>query len=164
MMSEQIPEYIIRKRARDREYWAKNKERMIGVARRSARIRVAADPGRYYAHSSIARAKKNNALCDCCTIDQFIEIYRAAASLKWQVDHIKPYCRGGIHCCSNLQIISPEKHKIKTRNDLRRKTHRLPRRNKPDPPKVDDASGLLYDDFDSIDAREIDDLRRSLNV
>lgn len=37
----------------------------------------------------------------------------------WQVDHIVPLCRGGSDTAANMQWLSVEQHKMKTRGDCR---------------------------------------------
>jgi hypothetical protein len=36
----------------------------------------------------------------------------------WEIDHIQPLCSGGRDDLSNLQWLTVEEHKIKTRSDL----------------------------------------------
>lgn len=38
----------------------------------------------------------------------------------WERDHIVPLCRGGADTVANLQWLSIEQHKLKTRGDCRR--------------------------------------------
>ena len=120
-----VPAYIIRKRAKNREYWAANKERMRPIQNRNQKRRRAERWGtdidyRAYllAQSSVTRAKSLKSLCACCSFEQFVAIYRAAVINNAEVDHIIAYCNGGKHCCKNLQILSIEGHKEKTRKDF----------------------------------------------
>jgi 5-methylcytosine-specific restriction endonuclease McrA len=135
---ENVPAYIIRKRAKNREYWAANKERLRPIQRKNQRRRYIETRGnldiRAYAlaHGSITRAKKLKLLCACCSIDQFIAVYREAVNQRAEVDHIIAYCNGGKHCSKNLQILSVEDHKEKTRRDLEEMVpHRLVKKRKP---------------------------------
>lgn len=42
-----------------------------------------------------------------------------ASLIDAEVDHKKAFALSGLHCCSNLQVLSFEDHKIKTAADMR---------------------------------------------
>ena len=63
------------------------------------------------------RAKKVGQLCTCCKPGDFRAIYRKAQLQGGVVDHIVPYRQGGLHCAKNLQVMSPEAHREKTRTE-----------------------------------------------
>ena len=44
----------------------------------------------------------------------------------WQVDHIRPLCDGGRDHPSNLQWLTVDEHRIKTRSDLLACRRRIP--------------------------------------
>jgi len=56
--------------------------------------------------------------CTCCTAEQFRAVYWAAELVGGEVDHVRALALGGIHCVKNLQILSVEAHKEKTKSDL----------------------------------------------
>ena len=61
---------------------------------------------------------KLNQTCSCCAKEDFDRIYREAQEKGYEVDHIEPLGLGGLHCLSNLQILSVEDHKEKTKKDI----------------------------------------------
>ena len=75
-------------------------------------------PGRKTAHRVFNRAKHDGLLCDCCDFQDFFPIY-AEATLRGghEVDHRKPRHQGGLHCLKNLQILTKEAHKEKTKRE-----------------------------------------------
>lgn len=44
---------------------------------------------------------------------------RTGACPGWQKDHITPLCRGGADTVENMQWLTVEQHKMKTRGDCR---------------------------------------------
>lgn len=75
--------------------------------------------------SSRAKAAARRALllsqrCACCTDDQIRHHYEIAALCGpfAHVDHVVPLALGGLHCAKNLQAITDEEHKEKTRRDM----------------------------------------------
>jgi 5-methylcytosine-specific restriction endonuclease McrA len=84
---------------------------------------------RYYANSVARRAHVKletayrraaiaNRKCICCTNIMFRTVYAASELVGGEVDHIKAIALGGKHCVKNLQILSVEEHKEKTKRDL----------------------------------------------
>jgi hypothetical protein len=61
------------------------------------------------------RAAKRVQICLCCTTAQLLDVYRRPRGTE--VDHIVPLALGGLHCRQNLQILTKEEHKAKTRLD-----------------------------------------------
>lgn len=76
--------------------------------------------------SAMRRARKLSQGCSCCSKEQFKSLYETAQFLGLQVDHVKPLVLGGAHCRKNLQLLTTEQHKVKTREDM--KQIRLERR------------------------------------
>ena len=44
---------------------------------------------------------------------------RRGACPGWQVDHVQPLCSGGPDTVANMQWLSIEEHRVKTRQDVR---------------------------------------------
>lgn len=86
------PEQI---RQRHERYWAKHPE-----ARREGNAK--------YRHG------KRAARCTCCSAKEFRIVYACAAIFSSEVDHVIPLHKGGLHCCKNLQILTPAEHREKT--------------------------------------------------
>jgi 5-methylcytosine-specific restriction endonuclease McrA len=105
-----------RKKATTAAWRAANPEREKA---RSAAWR-AANPDAYRAIVSSTnarrRARKLAQICRCCTNAQLLDVYRQAGGME--VDHIVPLALGGLHCRANMQILTKEEHKAKTRLDL----------------------------------------------
>ena len=57
-------------------------------------------------------ARRKNQLCSCCTAMQIQEFY-AKRPEGYEVDHIVPLARGGLHCLSNLQYMLPADNRRK---------------------------------------------------
>lgn len=53
------------------------------------------------------RAKLRAQQCACCRPADFISIYAEARRLGMHVDHRIPISKGGLHCLSNLQLLTP---------------------------------------------------------
>lgn len=115
-----------------KEYREENREVRRSTSRRSARKAYAADPEKFRAvardrarkYPEVARALssrrrkgKRLARCACCTTKDFARVFHLARTLAGEVDHIEPLGLGGAHCVKNLQVLSPEAHKEKTRHD-----------------------------------------------
>ena len=75
------------------------------------------NPGRGASYSAKRRALIKVQRCSCCTDAEIQRIYLVAALMPYEVDHGRPLELGGPHCCHNLQILSPEAHRIKTVQD-----------------------------------------------
>ncbi len=100
----------------------------INAAARAARV---ADPERfksYYAtipperirfYSSRRRAIRLMQACACCTAVQIEELHSCAALVGGEVDHRIPLVLGGHDCMKNLQVLTLEGHREKTKSDLR---------------------------------------------
>jgi hypothetical protein len=67
---------------------------------------------------SVARRRSPGLKCHCCTSAQFKVVYKAAELIGGEVDHVLALALGGLHCVKNLQILSVEQHKEKTKQDL----------------------------------------------
>jgi 5-methylcytosine-specific restriction endonuclease McrA len=76
-----------------------------------------AHPDQVKANVARRRAARRSAKCECCAPADFRPVYDMAFLLAWEVDHIKPLALGGEHCVKNLQVLSVEAHKEKTRAD-----------------------------------------------
>lgn len=68
--------------------------------------------------SARRRAMKLTQACSCCTTEDFKALYRTASFLKREVDHRQPLVLGGLHCRSNLQLLTVQEHQLKTREDM----------------------------------------------
>lgn len=89
--------------------------------RRATRTRwKKANPSKVASDSSARRAKIRNQMCDCCTAADFAIVYQAARLIGAEVDHVVPIALGGLHCTMNLQILPPEAHRAKSRDDISR--------------------------------------------
>lgn len=122
------PEKVREKSAR---WYAANRERVLAKrtgwraanpekARAADAARRRAYPEKINALNQRRRARKQNALCDCCTSADFQSVYDLARLAGFEVDHIEPLALGGKHCRRNLQLMTPEAHKAKTASDKRR--------------------------------------------
>lgn len=106
-----------RKEAQDRQQvWrAANPERY----RAQARDLYAKSPARRATIKLYnARRRSPGLKCSCCSADLFRPVYYAAELINGEVDHVLALSLGGIHCVKNLQILSREEHKEKTKRDL----------------------------------------------
>lgn len=79
-----------------------------------------ANPEKQRAIEQRRRARKLEALCDCCTPEDFHSINDLARLAGFEVDHVEPLALGGRHCRHNLQLLTPADHKAKTASDMRR--------------------------------------------
>lgn len=68
--------------------------------------------------SARRRARKRQQTCTCCRPKDIRKFYEWAYALRLEVDHVIPLALGGLHCCKNLQELTPEEHKQKTARDL----------------------------------------------
>lgn len=117
-------------------YRAANVERVREWARASMRRQRdknpekfrARDRARYAAGYRMPRSAKTSAqrkreagkrqqVCACCNAQAFNEVYARAAEAGLQVDHVVPLALGGQHCCKNLQLLTEQAHKEKTKRD-----------------------------------------------
>jgi 5-methylcytosine-specific restriction endonuclease McrA len=120
-----------RQKARQAAWYAANSERAKAYSaawytanREKAQATIAAwraanpDAWRVITSSKSARrrARKLAQICHCCTTTQLLDVYRQAGGME--VDHIVPLALGGLHCRANMQILTKEEHKAKTRLDL----------------------------------------------
>lgn len=78
----------------------------------------AANPAPSRVAAGRRRALIKQRTCACCTPASFRTLYQEAAEKGWEVDHAIPLCIGGLHCVKNLQLLTPEEHKRKTRADI----------------------------------------------
>ena len=101
---------------RRRRYTRENRDKVLDYASRYYKQ----NPGAVLANQARRRAFKKSQTCECCANDSFAAIYAQAREQGCEVDHIKPLALGGMHCVRNLQLLTPEDHKAKTRADLRR--------------------------------------------
>lgn len=116
-----------KRRAKNDEYRAIRRDE-INAAARAAR---ATDPERfkgYYTkvpperirfYSSRRRAIRLMQACVCCTAAQIEELHSCAALVGGEVDHRIPLVLGGHDCMKNLQVLTLEDHREKTKSDLR---------------------------------------------
>jgi len=76
-------------------------------------------PGAVRANKAARRARLLKQRCTCCTAAEIQSVYDAAALCGdgANVDHITPLAVGGLHCVKNLQTLTVEDHKEKTRLD-----------------------------------------------
>lgn len=72
------------------------------------RIRYARDTADRKARARRYKVKKRSSVCECCTSQEFKEIYEFAHLVGMHVDHIKPVSKGGAHCALNLQLLPPK--------------------------------------------------------
>ena len=107
-------------RERQRQYMAdRYREKRHEMIERSKKWREA-NPEALAAQSGRYRSKKINQSCACCTTKDFRAIYSQAKASGCEVDHVEPLALGGLHCRHNLQLLTPEEHKEKTRSDMAR--------------------------------------------
>jgi 5-methylcytosine-specific restriction endonuclease McrA len=64
------------------------------------------------------RMKSAAQVCRCCSAKDFEFVYSLARPGTDEVDHIKPLALGGMHCTKNMQILTVEEHRKKTRQDI----------------------------------------------
>jgi 5-methylcytosine-specific restriction endonuclease McrA len=64
-------------------------------------------------------ARKLMQTCGCCTKPQLEEVYARATLVGGEVDHKIPLSLGGHHCIKNLQALTYEDHREKTKSDVR---------------------------------------------
>jgi hypothetical protein len=74
-------------------------------------------PGAVRAINASRRVMARKQRCTCCTNADIKRIYETAALTGYDVDHIRPLALGGPHCARNLQILSIDEHKKKTKQD-----------------------------------------------
>jgi 5-methylcytosine-specific restriction endonuclease McrA len=86
-------------------------------ARNSARRKT--HPEKECAKVMARRAVKMQQICRCCTKIQIEELYGAANLVGGEVDHKIPLALGGHHCVKNLQAMTYEDHREKTKSDVR---------------------------------------------
>lgn len=95
-----------------------SRRKHIERSRATDRARYAKDPGRSQAKHAERRARKLSQACFCCTREQIAELYALATMLGDEVDHRVPLALGGLHCLSNLQVLTKAEHYLKTASDL----------------------------------------------
>ena len=85
------------------------------VGRAAHRRYTLSEKGRAAGNAGTAkrRARLQAQVCDCCTADDFRPIYKEATSRGLHVDHEKPLAKGGLHCLTNLQLLSPHENMSK---------------------------------------------------
>lgn len=65
------------------------------------------------------KARIKGLLCDCCTRKDLTLFYALAKALGCEVDHRTPLALNGRHCLKNIQALSREEHKAKTKLDVK---------------------------------------------
>lgn len=104
------------KREQARRYYQQDREAQVERAKRWQQE----NPDKQRAIEQRRRARKLDALCACCAPEDFAELNAIARLAGMEIDHIEPLALGGAHCRSNLQLLTPEQHKLKTASDMRR--------------------------------------------
>jgi len=66
-------------------------------------------------NAAIRRARVRDQLCGCCSAEDFSLIYLLASlgEEEFEVDHMTPIALGGLHCTSNLQILTRKDNRVK---------------------------------------------------
>lgn len=75
------------------------------------------NPEKVKSYNGRRRARRLGQLCNCCTAADFEAVYSQARPWRDEVDHVVPLAAGGKHCTKNLQVLTVEQHKEKTRSD-----------------------------------------------
>lgn len=75
------------------------------------------NPAKINAYNAARRAIKRNQLCDCCASKDIRALYAWARKLGCEIDHRRALRLGGLHCLKNLDVLTPEDHKAKTKQD-----------------------------------------------
>lgn len=97
-----------------RKYREANPEK----CREWARRRRANNPRKNAGNQARYRAQKLRQTCVCCRPEDFREVYARARKDRLHVDHIVPLVIGGLHCLKNIQLLTPEEHKVKSVRDI----------------------------------------------
>jgi hypothetical protein len=107
-------------------HWVGRRRRCLQLFRRDhtmpyqvGNAYIGSDKARINARGKSSRERARGRHCECCTIAQFIEVYRQAALVSGEVDHIRALALGGKHCVHNLQILTLAEHRLKTDADMR---------------------------------------------
>jgi 5-methylcytosine-specific restriction endonuclease McrA len=101
-----------------RQWGLKNPGRQTREANRvSCQKWLKANRGAANALWAKRKALKLVQTCTCCTKEKFRAIYDVARMFGDEVDHIKALALGGLHCRHNLQLLSPQQHRLKTLAD-----------------------------------------------
>ena len=119
-----------------KDYYAKNKEKLLNATKKwqktnkpkvaiIAAKHKAKSKVKYNAESAIKRAKKFGATIymtkeDKANIAELYTIARDASELfgyGWDVDHIVPLAKGGLHKLSNLQVVPSSWNRAKKDNN-----------------------------------------------
>ena len=100
-------------KAAQRKYRAK----IVDKIREDNRAWWQSNPEKVKGYNARRRARRLGQLCSCCTAADFEALYSLAEPWIHEVDHIVPLAAGGKHCTKNLQVLTVEQHKIKTRTD-----------------------------------------------
>lgn len=103
-----------RKIEKQREWRRENPER----ARAYCAAWVKRNVAQVRARIARRRATLTNARCQCCSDYQFRAFYAKATKLGMEVDHKKALRLGGRHCIENLQLLTSDEHRKKTRADI----------------------------------------------
>lgn len=124
-------------KAKARRYYLRNRERLLARSKAYQKLidrpaqrkadpekhRAAdwiarqRDPGKAIADNARAKARARGLLCTCCKPKDIVDLYRTAHEQGNHVDHIKARALGGLHCKTNLQILTPAEHAAKTTLD-----------------------------------------------
>jgi hypothetical protein len=106
--------------------WVGRKRRMLQIFRhdktlpyRAGNVYIGSDRARINCMAKYLREAARGRVCSCCVRADFLEIYRQAALMESEVDHIRALALGGKHCVRNLQILSLAEHRLKTDADMR---------------------------------------------
>jgi 5-methylcytosine-specific restriction endonuclease McrA len=102
---------------RDRILVQKTADRLINPEK--YRRYAKANPANVAHHCAHRRAVRLAQTCGCCTNSQLEEFYALATLVGGEVDHRIPLALGGHHCTKNLQALTYEDHREKTKADFR---------------------------------------------
>ena len=108
-----------RVRARKRNYRLTHLEDVRERDREWYRAWLIKNPGANRAKEARRRALLKQQRCKCCTDAEIQEIHNIAAlcGRGAEVDHRTPLALGGLDCVHNLEALTYEEHKEKTRRD-----------------------------------------------
>jgi 5-methylcytosine-specific restriction endonuclease McrA len=106
-------------KARFQRWRGKNLDRVKAARRAWARENPTQARGLKNHSLMLQRARLRGNLCACCQPQQLLIVYKIAALMGAEVDHVVPIAAGGLHCRKNLQLLSTEDHREKTKTDQR---------------------------------------------
>lgn len=108
------PKHIAAHTERGARYYAKNREYVKAHHAEYARE----NRGKLNARDAMRKAREVRQICACCTPEERRAPYVWAAALGLCVDHTIALRLGGLHCCKNLNPMTVEDHKKKTKLDM----------------------------------------------